>query len=147
MFRDVNLANCNHGRGKNFSGAGIAAFAIDITGPPDGGQDCSLNDPAIAELGPHRAADIAAARTAREWRRLSIPNRRQSMNWDQIEVNWMLFKDKIRNNWVKLTDEDVTRIAGRRKELVGRLRTRYGFAKAEAEREIEAWVRSQRNAA
>jgi uncharacterized protein YjbJ (UPF0337 family) len=84
---------------------------------------------------------------AREWRRLSIPNRRQSMNWDQIEVNWMLFKDKIRTNWVKLTDEDVTRIAGRRKELVGRLRTRYGFAKAEAEREIEAWVRSQRNAA
>jgi uncharacterized protein YjbJ (UPF0337 family) len=69
------------------------------------------------------------------------------MNWDQIEVNWMLFKDKVRNNWAKLTDEDLTRIGGRRKELRGRLQARYGFAKTEAEREIEAWIKSQRNAA
>ena len=69
------------------------------------------------------------------------------MNWDQIEVNWTQFKGKVRNNWVKLTDEDVTRIAGRREELIGRLRARYGFAKAEAEREVEAWVRAQRHAA
>jgi uncharacterized protein YjbJ (UPF0337 family) len=69
------------------------------------------------------------------------------MNWGQIEVNWMLFKDKVRSNWKQLTDEDVTRIAGRRSELSGRLQARYGFAKAEADREIEAWMRSQRNAA
>jgi len=69
------------------------------------------------------------------------------MNWDQIQVNWMLFKDKVRGNWVKLTDEDLTRIGGRRSVLVGRLQARYGFGKAEAEREIEAWVRAQRNAA
>jgi hypothetical protein len=31
--------------------------------------------------------------------------------------------------------------------LSGRLQVRYGFAKAEAEREIEAWIKSQRNAA
>ena len=43
------------------------------------------------------------------------------MNWDQIQVNWMQFKSKVRNNWVKLTDEDVIRIGGRRKELACRL--------------------------
>ena len=69
------------------------------------------------------------------------------MNWDQIQVNWAQFKGKVRNNWVKLTDEDLTRIGGRRKELSGRLQARYGFARAEAEREIEAWMRSQRHAA
>jgi uncharacterized protein YjbJ (UPF0337 family) len=69
------------------------------------------------------------------------------MNWDQIQVNWMQFKGKVRNNWVKLTDEDITRIAGRRSELASRLRARYGFAKAEAEREIEAWIKAQRLAA
>jgi uncharacterized protein YjbJ (UPF0337 family) len=69
------------------------------------------------------------------------------MNWDQIQVNWTQFKDKVADNWVKLTDEDLTRIGGRRKELVGRLQARYGFAKAEAEREIEAWTRAQRHAA
>jgi uncharacterized protein YjbJ (UPF0337 family) len=73
--------------------------------------------------------------------------RRQSMNWDQVQINWMHFKDKVRNNWTKLTDEDLTRIGGRRNELIGRLQARYGFAKAEAEREIEAWIRAQRNAA
>jgi uncharacterized protein YjbJ (UPF0337 family) len=69
------------------------------------------------------------------------------MNWDQIQVNWMQFKGKVHGNWVKLTDEDITRIAGRRSELVSRLRARYGFAKAEAEREIEAWTKAQRHAA
>jgi uncharacterized protein YjbJ (UPF0337 family) len=80
-------------------------------------------------------------------RRLSAFKRRQSMNWDQIQVNWMHFKDKIANNWAKLTDEDLTRICGRRNELVGRLQARYGFAKTEAEREIEAWTKAQRHAA
>jgi uncharacterized protein YjbJ (UPF0337 family) len=69
------------------------------------------------------------------------------MNWNVIQVDWINFKDKILTNWAKLTDEDVTRIAGRRDELIGRLRVRYGFAKAKAEREVEAWVRSQRHAA
>lgn len=69
------------------------------------------------------------------------------MNWDQIEGDWMQFKGKVRNNWVKLTDEDITRIGGRRAALVERLRARYGFAKAEAEREIEAWMKTQGRAA
>ena len=69
------------------------------------------------------------------------------MNWDQIQVNWMQFKGKLQDNWVKLTDEDLTRIGGRRSELCARLQARYGFAKAEADREIEAWLKAQRVAA
>ncbi len=69
------------------------------------------------------------------------------MNWDQIQGDWMQFKAKVRMNWVKLTDEDLTRIGGRREELVARLQARYGFAKAEAEREIDAWMKTQRRAA
>ena len=69
------------------------------------------------------------------------------MNWDQIQGNWMHFKAGVRGNWVKLTDEDLTRIGGRRGELVKCLQARYGFSKNEAEREIEAWVKTQRYAA
>lgn len=69
------------------------------------------------------------------------------MNWDQIQGDWIQFKGKIRANWVKLTDEDLTRIGGRRPELAKRLQARYGFARNEAEREIEAWVKTQRRAA
>jgi len=57
------------------------------------------------------------------------------------------FKGRVRENWVKLTDEDLTRIGGRREELIRRLRARYGFAQAEAEREVEAWMKAQRHAA
>ncbi len=69
------------------------------------------------------------------------------MNWDQIQGDWMQFKGKVRENWVKLNDEDITRIGGRRDELVRRLQARYGFGQAEAEREIEAWQKTQRRAA
>jgi uncharacterized protein YjbJ (UPF0337 family) len=73
--------------------------------------------------------------------------RETTMNWDQIQGNWVQFKGKLRLNWVKLTDEDITRINGRRDELAARLQERYGFAKAEADREIGAWIRSQKHAA
>lgn len=69
------------------------------------------------------------------------------MNWDQIQRDWMQFKNNVRTNWIKLTDEDLTRIGGRREELAKRLQARYGFARTEAEREIEAWMKTQRYAA
>jgi len=69
------------------------------------------------------------------------------MNWDQVEGNWLVYKGRLRENWVKLNDEDITRINGRREELIARLQFRYGFAKAEADREIAAWLRAQRSAA
>ena len=69
------------------------------------------------------------------------------MNWDLIQGNWMRFKAGVQGNRVKLTDEDLTRIGVRRDELVKRLQARYGFSKNEAQREIEAWVKTQRYAA
>jgi uncharacterized protein YjbJ (UPF0337 family) len=69
------------------------------------------------------------------------------MHWDQIEANWIVYKGKLRPNWAKLTDEDITRISGRREQLVARLQERYGFGKGEAEREVGAWMRSQKYAA
>ena len=81
--------------------------------------------------------------------RLVHPSRvkRHGMNWDLIQGNWMQFKAGVQGNRVKLTDEDLTRIGGRRDELVKRLQARYGFSKNEAQREIEAWVKTQRYAA
>jgi uncharacterized protein YjbJ (UPF0337 family) len=93
----------------------------------------------IGGLSFHASPERAAA--------LGVLNQKTSMNWDQIQLDWVQFKGKVRSNWIKLTDEDLTRIGGRRDELVRRLHARYGFATAEAEREIEAWMKSQRRAA
>ena len=59
------------------------------------------------------------------------------MNWDQIAGNWTQFKGKIMEKWGKLTDDDLTTIAGKRDHLAGKLRERYGYAKEEAERELD----------
>jgi len=69
------------------------------------------------------------------------------MNWDQIQRDWMQFKAGVKDNWVKLSDEDLACIGGRRDELVKRLQARYGFGKGEAEREVEAWMKTRRHAA
>jgi len=62
------------------------------------------------------------------------------MNWDRIEGNWMQFKGKVRQQWGKLSDDDVELVKGKRTELAGRIQERYGIARDQAEREIESWL-------
>ncbi len=64
------------------------------------------------------------------------------MNWDRIEGNWKQFQGKVTQKWGKLTNDDLDVIAGKRTELAGRLQTRYGVAKDEAERQIDNWLRT-----
>jgi uncharacterized protein YjbJ (UPF0337 family) len=94
-----------------------------------------------------RIAPLTSRTGAAACAALPLTAREITMTWDEIEGNWLHFKGRLRHNWVKLTDEDVTRINGRRDELAARLQERYGFARSEAEREIGAWIRCQRHAA
>lgn len=59
------------------------------------------------------------------------------MNWDRIEGNWKQFKGQVKEKWGKLTDDDLTVIAGKRDQLAGKLQDRYGIAKDEVERELD----------
>ncbi|NMG37326.1 CsbD family protein [Azoarcus sp. TTM-91] len=61
------------------------------------------------------------------------------MNRDIIEGNWKQLKGKVRQQWGKLTDDDVDVIAGKRTELAGRIQERYGVTKDEAERRVKEW--------
>ena len=63
------------------------------------------------------------------------------MNWDRVEGNWMEFKGKAQKQWGKLTSDDMDVIEGKRKELAGRLQQRYGYAKDQAEKEIDTWLK------
>ena len=64
------------------------------------------------------------------------------MNWDRIEGNWKQFKGKVKEQWGKLTDDDLDRIAGKRDQLVGKIQERYGIAKDEAEKQVDSWTRN-----
>ena len=65
------------------------------------------------------------------------------MNTDQLEGNWKQLKGKVREQWGKLTDDDLDVINGRREQLAGKLQERYGYAKEEAEKFINEWDREQ----
>jgi uncharacterized protein YjbJ (UPF0337 family) len=59
------------------------------------------------------------------------------MNEDRIEGNWKQFKGKVKEQWGKLTDDDLDVIAGRRDQLAGKIQERHGVARDEAERQIK----------
>ena len=65
------------------------------------------------------------------------------MNWDTIGGNWKATKGKVREQWGKLTDDDLDVIAGKRDQLVGRLQERYGHTKDAAEREVTEYEARQ----
>src|SRR5215470_12964709 len=66
------------------------------------------------------------ARSARQ------KNGRSAMNWEQIKGNWTKAKGKVRQQWGKLTDDDLALIDGKREALAGRLQERYGYQKEQA---------------
>ena len=51
------------------------------------------------------------------------------MNKDEIGGNWKQFKGKAKEQWGKLTDDDMTVIEGKRDQLVGKIQERYGYGK------------------
>jgi uncharacterized protein YjbJ (UPF0337 family) len=63
------------------------------------------------------------------------------MNWDRIEGNWKQFKGKIKEQWGKLTDDELDEINGNREQLEGKLQKRYGYAKDEAKRDVDEWFK------
>ncbi len=58
------------------------------------------------------------------------------MNEHTLKGNWKQLKGKVREQWGKLTDDDLDVIDGRREQLVGKLQERYGRTQDEIEREL-----------
>lgn len=64
------------------------------------------------------------------------------MNKDIFEGQWKNLKGKVKEQWGKLTDDDITRIEGNRDQLLGRIQERYGYNKDQAEKELSSWEKS-----
>ena len=62
------------------------------------------------------------------------------MNWEQVEGTWNEIKGAAKQQWAKLTDDDLKAIDGKRDRLVGKLQRTYGYAKERAEEEADKFV-------
>lgn len=67
------------------------------------------------------------------------------MDWNQIEGNWEQFRGDIKQQWRKLTNDQLDVIAGKREHLAGKIQVMYGIGKDEAENQLSDWQKKQKN--
>jgi uncharacterized protein YjbJ (UPF0337 family) len=66
-----------------------------------------------------------------------------TMDWNRVEGNWKQVKGAVKQQWGKLTDDDLTQIDGSREKLEGIIQERYGIARDETRKQIDAWYERQ----
>lgn len=59
------------------------------------------------------------------------------MNSDILEGKWKQLRGDMKQWWGKLTDDDFDTIAGKKDKLIGKVQERYGYARDQAEREVD----------
>ena len=62
------------------------------------------------------------------------------MNKDTLQGNWKQLKGNVKEQWGKLTDDDLTQIRGNYDELVGKIQERYGTTRSEVEQQLNEWM-------
>ena len=62
------------------------------------------------------------------------------MNKDVLAGNWKQIKGQVKEQWGKLTDDEVDRIEGSWDRLVGAVQERYGYEREKAEEEINSYL-------
>ena len=62
------------------------------------------------------------------------------MNDDILAGNWKQFRGKIKEQWGKLTDDELDQIDGKRDQMVGLLQKQYGYSKEDAQAEYDDFV-------
>jgi uncharacterized protein YjbJ (UPF0337 family) len=66
------------------------------------------------------------------------------MNWDTVKGDWTQFSGRVKEQWGKLTDDEITQINGNRDQLEGKLQVKYGYAKDKAKQEVDDWCNRTR---
>jgi uncharacterized protein YjbJ (UPF0337 family) len=61
-----------------------------------------------------------------------------------LKERWKQVKGKVKEQWGKLTDDDLDVINGRRDQLEGKIQERYGHAKDKVRKEVDDWYTAQR---
>jgi uncharacterized protein YjbJ (UPF0337 family) len=59
--------------------------------------------------------------------------------WEKFKGSWNQTKGAVKEQWGKLTDDDLLEIEGRRDQLVGKIQTRYGITREQAESQVSTW--------
>ena len=64
------------------------------------------------------------------------------MNENTLEGQWKNLKGKAKEQWGKLTDDELDQVEGKKDQLSGKIQEKYGKTKDEADKEIEKFFNS-----
>lgn len=62
------------------------------------------------------------------------------MNEDILQGKWAQLKGKVKEQWGKLTDDELDQLDGKKDQLVGKVQERYGIARDQAARDVDNWL-------
>ncbi len=62
------------------------------------------------------------------------------MTTDVLEGKWEKLKGNLKEQWGKLTDDEILMIQGRRDRLEGLLQEKYGYTRARASQEVDNYL-------
>jgi uncharacterized protein YjbJ (UPF0337 family) len=65
------------------------------------------------------------------------------MNWSDIESGWKDYKANAKQEWTKLSDDQINATMGKREYLSSRLQEVYSQSREDTERQISAWQSKQ----
>ncbi|MEZ5490465.1 MAG: CsbD family protein [Gammaproteobacteria bacterium] len=65
------------------------------------------------------------------------------INSDIVEGKWKKLKGRAKQQWGKLTDDELNRVNGSAEELSGLVQERYGLSREEAKKQVDQWMKRQ----
>jgi uncharacterized protein YjbJ (UPF0337 family) len=66
------------------------------------------------------------------------------MNRDIIGGKWQQLRGKVKEEWGKLTDDDLKTVEGKFDKLSGLIRERYGYSREKADEELDRFYRKHK---
>ncbi|MGU3576678.1 CsbD family protein [Brucellaceae bacterium C25G] len=65
------------------------------------------------------------------------------MDWKHIKADWHLVKNKVKDEWDKLTDADIDEVNGDYDLLQTKIQDRYGIKEEHAKLQLDEWFNNQ----
>lgn len=63
-----------------------------------------------------------------------------AVNEDILKGKWSQLKGRVKEQWGKLTDDEIDQLDGVKDQLVGKVQERYGIARDQAARDVDNWL-------
>jgi uncharacterized protein YjbJ (UPF0337 family) len=63
-------------------------------------------------------------------------------SWNKVSGNWTRMRGAVKEQWGKLTHNEIRAAQGRREVLNGYIQTRYGIDREAADRQIDEWMKT-----